>query len=145
MGLLFSGMSDLLYRLDEMGGDLKAAVEEMLEETFTITQDDLKKAASTYKNKGGGKGYTTGEMYKAIKTRDESYIEWESATKASIHVGFNIYDPGGWESIFIMYGTPKFSKNQAVFNVFKGNATRKKIYDAQQKIIRKYLGWDKPK
>lgn len=139
MKLFFPGMADLMYRLDEMEGDLKKATEEALEESAKIVQAEVVKAAAQYQNKGGGKGYATGAMYNAIK-RDYQ-IHWKG-TVAEIGVGFNIGAdyPGGIHSIFLMYGTPRMDKDQKLYNAIFGSKTQRRVWYAQSKVIQKYLG-----
>lgn len=138
MKLFFPGIADALYRLDEIEGDLKAATEEALQESAKIVQTEVTKAASKYQNKGGGKGYATGAMYKAIKK--DYQIHWAGSV-AEIGVGFNIGsdDPGGIHSIFLMYGTPRMDKDQKLYNAVYGSKTARRVWAAQEKVFEKYL------
>lgn len=136
MDITFSGFSDLMYQLDKMGGDLKAAANEALEETGKIVQTNLVKAAAPYARKGGGKGYATGAMYRAIK---RTYKVYWNGNVAEVGVGFDLTQKGGYHSIFIMYGTPRINKDTKVYNAIKGTKTRKSIASAQEKAMQKYL------
>lgn len=136
MQIIGDPMKDLLEDLDAKGGDLKAAVNEMLEETQKYIQSEVVSAAAPYAAKGL-KGYAQGEMYKTI-VKDGS-VHWETPTVASVNGGFNLSDTGGYHSIFIMYGTPRITKDTRVFNAIKGARVRKQIEQLQKDILEKYL------
>ena len=134
MQILFDGFENLAYAIDEVGGDLQAAVDEALKETQEIAKASLLPAAAVYDRKGL-KGYATGKMYsKMIK---DTSVEWEG-TVASVKTGFEL-DGSGWHSIFVMYGTPKMGKDPKIYNALKGTKLRKEIAEAQEKIMLKHL------
>lgn len=136
MQITFPGFADMAQRLDRMGGDLKTAVTEALEETQKIVEENLRRAAEPYQMKGGGlKGKATGAMYRKIM--DNLQVNWKGDI-AEISVGFDL-EKAGFHSIFVMYGTPKMSKDTKVYNAIRGSETRKQIEKAQQEIMQKYL------
>lgn len=135
MKIIFDGFADLAADIDRVGGDLKKATEEALTETQKLVQSNLTHAAAPYATKGV-KGYAEGDMYDTIKK--DSAVQWTGSV-ASIGVGFELYQKGGWHSIFIMYGTPRISKDQRVYNAIKGSKTKKQIAAKQEEIMRKYL------
>lgn len=144
MSIIFNGFEKLAAELDGMGKDLHPAVNEALTETQKYVQQGLEAAAETYQKKGGGKGWTKGDMYKAI-IKDAS-IEWEDYYLASVKVGFNLDAKGGFHSVFIMYGVPmhgKFNKGYAkdtkVYNAIRGVRTKNQIKKLQKAIMEKYL------
>lgn len=143
MQITFDGFSDLAYAIDKAGGDLKPAVDEALNETQKIVQENVTIASAQYASKGGGKGYSTGEMFKAIKK--DPQVEWHGNV-AEVGVGFNLSAKGGFHSLFIMYGTPRHGKNhpgmaanKKVYNAIKGLRTRKQIAEVQEKVMQKHL------
>lgn len=143
MKVTFNGFDRLAESIDKAGGELKPAVDEALTETAKIIQSNLVKAAQPYSNKGGGRstkngghGYATPEMYKAIKRTINVY--WRGSV-AEVSVGFDLQKKGGWNSIFVMYGTPKYSKDQKIYNAIRGQKTKHSIEDAQRKIMKKHL------
>ena len=138
MQIIFDGFKDLAERIDRIDSDtLEQAVEDALEATGEYIQKQVEKAAAPYAKKGGGlKGYATGEMFKAIK-KDQT-VHWYGKV-AEVSVGFNLYEFEGWVSIFVMYGTPRMSKDQKVYNAIKGSKTQKEIASIQEEIMLKYL------
>lgn len=135
MKIIFDGFTDLADAIDRAGGDMHAAVDEALDETFDIVKANLIPAAAVYDRKGL-KGYASGDMYRTIIK--DGAVQWSGMT-ASIRVGFSISQKGGWHSIFVMYGTPRMAKDQNVYNAIKGARTKKEIAEKQQEIMRKHL------
>lgn len=136
MQIIGDPMKDLLEDLDRVGGDLKGAVNEMLEETQKYIQSEVTSAAAPYAAKGL-KGYAQGNMYKTIVK--DGAVRWETPTVAEVNAGFNLSEKGGYHSIFIMYGTPRIAKNQKVWNAIKGARVRKEIERIQKEILDKYM------
>lgn len=140
MSITFDGFAKLAEDIDAIGGDLHKAVDEALEETQFIVQNNLVTAAEVYANKGGGKkGYATGKMYNSII--QDLNIDWKG-TVAEVKTGFT--GEGGnfagfMHSIFVMYGTPRMAKDMKVYNAIKGTKTRKEIAKAQEEIMVKHL------
>ena len=135
MKIMFDGFKDLAYQIDEAGGDLHAAVDEALTKTAELVQHTLGQAALPYAEKGL-KGYATGDMFNSLKK--DTPIYWKG-TVAEVSVGFELYEKGGWHSIFIMYGTPRISKNQKIYNAIKGTRTKHAIAMLQEEIMQKHL------
>lgn len=140
MGLTFNGFREMAARIDEIGGDayLHRAVNEALTETQKIIQNNVEQAAAIYARKGGGqKGYATGEMWRAVKRNVQ--IEWIGSI-AVVHVGFDLNIPGGFHSIFVMYGTPRMQKDTKLYNAIFGAKTKKQIAEKQKEVLAKYIG-----
>jgi hypothetical protein len=140
MSITFDGFEKLAEDIDEVGGDLHAAVDEALAETQKLVQDNLTSASAIYGRKGGGKkGYATGEMYRTII--QDLQIDWRG-TIAEVKTGFSGEGAnlsGFMHSIFVMYGTPRMPKNAKVYNAIKGTQTRKQIAEKQEEIMVKHL------
>lgn len=134
MQILFDGFEDLAYAIDEADADLQAAVDEALQETQEIVKASLMPAAAVYDRKGL-KGYATGKMYKKIIT--DTSVEW-SGTVATVNTGFTL-EGSGWHSIFVMYGTPRMTKDPKIYDAIKGTKVRKEIAKAQEEIMQKHL------
>lgn len=135
MSIIFDGFQQLAADIDRMGGDLHAAVDEALTATQQLIQDNLETAAAPYASKGR-KGYGKGDMYKTIL--NDRRITWINEV-AEVDVGFELYEKGGWHSIFLMYGTPRITKDQAIYNAIKGAKTRQAIEKLQQEVMQKHL------
>lgn len=136
MSIIFDGFADMAQMLDRADGDLKTAVDEALKETTEIVQSNVNRAAVKYASKPGPKGYTTGKMYASILPGGA--VKWAGSV-ATVNTGFNLQAPGGYHSIFIMYGTPRYAKDSAVYNAIKGARTRREIAEKQSKVMEKYL------
>ena len=137
MKIIFDGFAKLAEDIDAIGGDLHSAVDEALEETQFIVQNNLTSAAEVYSSKGR-KGYATGKMFNSII--QDLNINWKG-TVAEVNTGFtgegNIQ--GFMHSIFVMYGTPRMAKDVKVYNAIKGTKTRKEIAEKQEEIMVKHL------
>lgn len=136
MQIIFDGFDQLAADIDRMGGDLHAAVDEALTATQQLIQDNLTSAAAPYAAKGR-KGYAKGNMYKTILK--DKRITWKGEV-AEVDVGFDLMAKGGWHSIFMMYGTPRITKDQQIYNAIKGAKTKQQIEKLQQETMQKYLG-----
>lgn len=136
MQIIFDGFDQLAADIDRMGGDLHAAVDEALTATQQLIQDNLTTAAAPYSAKGR-KGYAKGNMYKTILK--DKRITWKGEV-AEVDVGFDLMAKGGWHSIFMMYGTPRITKDQQIYNAIKGAKTKQQIEKLQQETMQKYLG-----
>lgn len=139
MQILFDGFENLAYAIDEAGKDLHSAVDEALTETAEIVNASLTPAVAVYGGKGK-KGYATGKMYESM-IKDVN-IEW-SGMEASVGVGFstNNYKTyvGFMHSIFVMYGTPRYKKDQKIYNALRGSKVKKEIAAKQQEVMQKHL------
>jgi hypothetical protein len=135
MSILFDGFAELAEMVDKSGADLKEAVNEALVESQKIVQHNLTTGAAVYAAKGL-KGYATGDMYSTII--GDGAISWEGSV-ATVNAGFRLDQGGGWHSIFVMYGTPRMSKDTKVYNAIKGTKTRKAIAKKQEEIMVKHL------
>lgn len=135
MKITFNGFEDLLVAINKAGGDIQQAADEALKETSGIISGNTRQAAAPYAH-GGRKGYATGKMYGTII--DGSAVSWAGMV-ATIDAGFNLRAPGGYHSIFIMYGTPRMTPDRAVYNAIRGASTKRQIKEVQDKTLNKYL------
>lgn len=134
MSLIFKGFEDLAYQIEQAEKDLRGAVNEALTETQGIIQSNTRQAAAKY-TKGGTK-YSTGRMLAAVKA--DTGPEW-SGTVASVGVGFDLGKPGGYHSIFVMYGTPRMKKDVKLYNAIRGARTKQQVAQAQERIMQDHL------
>lgn len=138
MSIIFDGFEKLAEDIDAINGDLHSAVDEALQETQFIVQDNLTSAAEVYQH-GGLKGYAKGTMYKSII--QDLRIDWKGLV-AEVNTGFtgtSGHFAGFMHSIFVMYGTPRMAKDAKVYNAIKGTRTRKQIAEKQEEIMVKHL------
>lgn len=144
MSITFDGFEKLAVELEKVGGDLKPAVNEALEETQKYIQQNLENASVVYSN-GGRKGYADGDLVNAIIT--DPKIDW-SGSVASVKVGFSQQKnwKGFMHSIFVMYGVPAhgkfnkgYQKDAKVYNAIRGKKTRLEIEKIQKEVMEKHL------
>ena len=144
MSIMFSGFSDLAYKIENAGGEeaLREAVNDALTQTTEFVQRQVDKAAVVYSEANKGReGYATGAMYNARK--QDLNVEWKSSYIAEVKVGFELYKKGGWHSIFMMYGTPRIAKDQKLYNAIYGNMIKNAIAMAQEAIMLDHLSLTK--
>lgn len=132
IGLEVKGFDELIANLEGLNGDTKRAVEGCLRVARDTVAAKAKVAMNGHKR--------TGATIESIITHDP--VKWQG-TLASIEAGFNLKH-GGMPSIFLMYGTPKMPKDQALYDAVYGSRTRRKIAKKQKAIfdgmIRKRMG-----
>ena len=130
--LQFKGFEEYAERLDKLGGDLKAITEKALQNSHDFITPKIKAAIK--------KHHRSGLTEKSLAT--DAKVKWEGST-ASIDIGFKIGD-GGLPSIFLMYGTPRMTKDQNLYDSIYGNKTKKQIAELQEKTfaraIQKIMG-----
>lgn len=132
--LNFAGFDSVLEQLNKMGEDAQRATDDALREAFKIITRKADNAVQKPNLPAGGK-YSTGRS-EASLVRDPR-IKWNGTT-ASVDVGFNI-KKGGLPTIFMMYGTPRYMKNVALYDAFYGEQTEAEIYRAVSEIFEKKL------
>lgn len=123
IGLHFKGFEELMGRLDRLGGDLRAPVEEALAGTQKHIAGQAHAAMARHHRTGGTEGAIV----------EDGLVSWEGDT-ASIGIGFGLAD-GGMPSVFLMYGTPTMAKDTALYNAVYGARTRKEVARLQEQII----------
>lgn len=132
--LEFSGFEAMAEQLDKLGGSLEKTAAEALVKSKTVVSQNLLKATQKANFPAHGK-YATGETRHSIDTTRT--ITWEGKT-ASISVGFDM-EKSGMTSIFLMYGTPKMSKVQAIYDAVYGPKVKTEIRKIQKEIFAKAI------
>lgn len=130
ISLSFKGFEEMAEKLDELEGDLKKTTEEALIESKKIVTKNLQQATNKSNYPAHGK-YSTGETRESIDTTNN--VIWEG-TIGSIKVGFDFHK-SGLVSIFLMYGTPRMAKVQAIYDAVYGRKTKTQISKAQKEIF----------
>lgn len=123
MTLQFSGFDEMLANLEALDGDVKQAVEGSLRVASDTVARNTNVAMQKHKR--------TGQTAKSIVKH--SPVKWEGTT-ASVDIGFDL-KKGGMPSIFLMYGTPKMAKDQAVYDAVYGTRTKREIAKRQKAIF----------
>lgn len=123
MKLEFDGFDQVMNRLKKLDGDIKGTTEKALKATHKIVTAKAEQEIRRHKRSG-----RTEESLQR-----QANIEW-NGTVGQVHVGFDIKH-GGLPSIFLMYGTPKIPKDQALYNAFFGEATLKEVFLTQEEVF----------
>lgn len=130
MTLEFEGFEEVIERLSKLDGDVKTTTERALKETHRIVTQKAE-AAMQLENLPAKGEYSSGDTLESLKR--EANVEW-AGTLAEVPVGFSIRE-GGIASIFMMYGTPEYMKNQKLYNAIWGKATHDEVVKAQEDIF----------
>ena len=119
----FDGFEEVIARLNKLGGNIRGTTEKALKETHSLITKQAKDAIIPHR--------LTGETEKSLVLNPQ--VVWEG-TIASVQTGFDISN-GGLPSIFLMYGTPRMSKDQKLYNAFFGAKTKKDVKKIQEDIF----------
>lgn len=130
----FAGFDEVLKKLNKLGADTKQITEDALQKSFDIVTKKAEAAISKPNLPAGGK-FSTGRTEESLTRTLE--VTW-TGTEASAPVGFNI-KKGGLPSIFMMYGTPRYMKVQAVYDAFYSSATEGEVLNAQREVFFKAM------
>jgi hypothetical protein len=134
IGLQFSGLDEMIERLETAQANMKNATEAALKSSKQIVNQQLTKDTVNANFPAGGK-YATGALKKSI---DKDFnVKWEGMT-ASLKIGYD-FKKSGMASIFLMYGTPKMPKVQKLYDDIYGNATKRKVANAQREAMQKVI------
>lgn len=133
-GLQFTGWTETIAKLDEIGGSkaMKRGTESALKESKAYVNSQLNTAIS--KLPAGGR-YSTGRTKHSIDK--DMTVDWDGL-KASTKVGFNFKD-SGMTSIFLMYGTPKMSPVNGLKDAIYGAKTKRQVAKIQSEAIQKVI------
>lgn len=130
----FAGFDEVLKKLNKLGADTKQITEDALQKSFDIVTKKAEAAIAKPNLPAGGK-FSTGRTEESLtRTLEVTWI----GTEASAPVGFNI-KKGGLPSIFMMYGTPRYMKVQAVYDAFYSSATEGEVLNAQREVFFKAM------
>lgn len=130
----FAGFDEVLKKLNKLGADTKQITEDALQKSFDIVTKKAEAAIAKPNLPAGGK-FSTGRTEESLTRTLE--VTW-TGTEASAPVGFNI-KKGGLPSIFMMYGTPRYMKVQAVYDAFYSSATEDEVLNAQREVFFKAM------
>ena len=129
LGLDYSEFGILTKQLQEMDGNIKKTTEEA-----------LKKSQRHVHQKLGQEMQKHNRTYATVRSLvDNPTVTWVGNTRAEIPVGFSIRE-GGLASIFLMYGTPRMAKDQALYNAIYGKKTSDEIAEIQRNVFFDEIG-----
>lgn len=130
VSLSSTGFKEMIENLDKLQGDLEKTTERALLAGKAVVVHNLVSATHKANYPAGGK-YSTGSTRHSINT--DKHVNWQG-TVASIGVGFD-WDESGMTSIFLMYGTPKMPKVQAIYDAIYGNKVKSQVRKVQKDIF----------
>lgn len=123
LSIEFEGFDEVIAKMTRLQGDVKDITEKALKASHEAVTPAIHTAMAPH--------HRSGDTERAIVDNAEVY--WEG-TKGVVDIGFNIRN-GGLPSIFLMYGTPKMSKDQRLYNSIYGKSTRDKVKKIQEDIF----------
>ena len=132
----FSGFRDYMARLDELGNDdaMKRGVEAGLKASKQYVNTEVKKVISKSNLPAHGK-YSSGITAESL---DKNFnVDWEGP-QGVIKIGFD-FSKSGLTSILLMYGTPKMSPVQGLYDAIYGTRTKSKIKRLQKEAINEVI------
>lgn len=132
----FSGFRDYMARLDELGNDdaMKRGVEAGLKASKQYVNTEVKKVISKSNLPAHGK-YSSGITAESL---DKNFnVDWEGP-QGVIKIGFD-FSKSGLTSILLMYGTPKMSPVQGLYDAIYGTRTKSKIKSLQKEAINEVI------
>ena len=129
IGLQFSGFAEMTARLDELQGDLQRTTEEALIKSKEVVTAKLLEATNKANYPAQGKYARPGDPTRASIDTTKN-VTWQGTT-AEIDVGFD-FEISGLTSIFLMYGTPRMDKVQAIYDAIYGRKTKTEISNIQK-------------
>ena len=128
-----SGFTELLRKLDSLGGDVKKAVDDaLIQAAETITEDT--EAAMDSANLPAGGRYSTGTTKEAI-IRDQQ-VHWEGMI-GWVPVGFDFSEPGAGG--YLITGTPRMEPNKELNKMYKKKRYMSQIQKEMGEVIMDYV------
>lgn len=129
-----SGLTELLTKLDAVGGDMKPAAEEALKKASERIADDTETAIQKVNLPAHGK-YSTGDTEKSIIRNAQ--VEWNGLV-GSVPVGFDFSKAGAGG--YLITGTPKMKPDKELRKIYKGKKYMQELQEKMQSVIRVYIG-----
>ena len=133
----FAGFEQMRARLNKLEAGLTEEVAiKALEKTNDIVYAAAKAAVAKPNLPAGGK-YSRKAKNTESSLREEPLIE-QKGTELIAHIGFDM-KVSGMTSIWLIRGTPKYPKVQALYDAFYGSAILDKVRQAQREVFQDAL------
>lgn len=129
LGLDYTEFGILTKQLQAMDGNIRKTTETALKKSQRYVNQKIEQEMQKH-----NKTYQT--INSLVKN---SNVIWTGNTIAEIPIGFDISN-GGIASIFLMYGTPRMAKDQALYNAIYGKKTIEEISDIQRDVFFDEIG-----
>lgn len=127
-----SGLENLITRLDSVGGNVKAAVDDALLQAAETVQDDTKDALAKQNLPHQG----VYSLDRTIKTIAEPQVIW-NGSRASAGIGFD-YAKNGAGGLLIS-GTPSMQPDRALEDIYTRKKYAKQLVEDMQDVIGDYI------
>ena len=128
-----SGFSEMLRKLDSLGGDVKGAVQNALTQASETIMEDTIEAMDNANLPAGGK-YSHDTTKESIITDHE--VRWEGLT-GWVPVGFDFSKPGAGG--YLITGTPRMRPDQALNRMYKQKKYMRQIQEDMWDVISDYV------
>lgn len=128
-----SGFTEMLIKLDRLGGDVKRAVADALSQASETIAEDTEGAIATANLPATGK-YSTGDTKRAI-IRD-SAVRWEGNI-GWVPVGFDFSKPGAGG--YLITGTPRMQPDRVLNKMYKQKRYMNQIQNDMGDVIMDYI------
>lgn len=128
-----SGFESVLRKIDSMGGNVKKAVENALEQASETIKDDTEEAMAMANLPARGK-YSRGTTKQSI-IRD-NHVRWEGMT-GWVPVGFDFSEPGAGG--FLITGTPRMQPNKELNKMYKQKRYMNQIQNDISDVLWDYV------
>lgn len=128
-----SGFTEMLKKLDSLGGDVKKTVEQALTQSAETIRRDTEAAIDAANLPAQGQ-YSSGTTKQSIIT--DSRVEWEGMV-GYVPVGFDFSKPGAGG--FLITGTPKMKPDMALNRMYKQKRYMKQIQDDMGEVVLNHI------
>ena len=127
-----SGFEVLIEKLDEVQGNVKAAVTDaLLQAAETVHDDTVDAMRDEYLPRHGD--YSSGDTKKTIVP---AAVEW-NGTVASVSVGFDYGEKGAGG--FLISGTPRMDPNRKLEQIYTRKKYMRQLQEDMQEVISDYI------
>lgn len=128
-----SGFTEMLRKLDDLGGNVKKVVEDALTQSAETIREDTIAALDNSNLPAQGK-YSTGTTKESIVS--DSRVTWEGLV-GSVPVGFDFSKPGAGG--YLITGTPRMQPDRALNQMYKQKKYMRQIQNDMGDVILDYI------
>lgn len=123
MSIEFKGFDEMIQKLSKLGEDTHAIAEKALVSGFEAVTPNIQGAIAPHR--------LTGQTEESLVTSPK--VSW-TGDVGSVDVGFDI-PGGGIASIFLMFGTPKMSPDQNLYNSVYGSKAKRLMRKSAEEVL----------
>lgn len=131
MKLDTSGFTNLLRKLDSLGGDVNGLIERELVKAGDKINEDTRKALQSQNLPAGGR-YATGRTMEEVLA--DQQVRWEG-TSAYVPIGFDFARPGAGG--YLISGTPRMAPDAQLHRMYRQKRYMREIQNEMQEAA-----WD---